>query len=79
MPTVVTVSKEGYKSKKVRLEPGKDHLHVVLEKASPFELEFGGGAGARMGGVGGARGGPADWPGAEGEMEMEIPAPPATE
>jgi hypothetical protein len=52
MPTVVVVSKEGYQSKKVRLKPGTNHLHVVLEKASPYQLEFGGRAGGGMGGMG---------------------------
>ncbi len=53
MPTVVSVSKEGYKTKKVRLTPEMDHLHVVLEKAPLMQFDYGGG------GMGGGMGRPA--------------------
>jgi hypothetical protein len=52
MPTVVVVSKEGYKTKKVRLTPEVNHLHVVLEKAPLYELEYGSMTGGGMGAVG---------------------------
>ncbi len=52
MPTVVSVSKEGYVAKKVRLTPEMDHLHVVLEKAPMLPFDFGGG------GLGGGMGRP---------------------
>jgi len=74
MPTIITVSKKGYQTKRVRLEPGQDHIHVVLEKASGYTLDVPGGMGALGGGRGGFPGGgpgmgggipfPSDVPGA---------------
>jgi hypothetical protein len=52
MPTVVIVSKEGYKTKKIRLTPDMDHLHVVLEKAPLYQLEYGSMTGGGIGDLG---------------------------
>ncbi len=72
MPSVVTVAKDGYQTKKIRVEPGMKNLHVVLEKVSSFNFNFGGMPGR---GMGSGRGGPniKDIPG------ISSPAPGTTE
>ncbi len=54
MPTLLSISKEGYQSKKVRLDGSQSNIHVVLEKA----IELPPGLGGRTGGVGRMGGGP---------------------
>jgi len=71
MPSIITVSKEGYQTKRVRLNPEENHIHVVLEKAPEYTLEPPGGMGALGGGPGPGMGGggmpfPGDIPGAPG-------------
>ena len=41
MPSVISVSKSGYTTQNIRLDPHKTQIHLVLQQASAFQYDMG--------------------------------------